>query len=578
MKAKFLDILSKTGNKWVNLSFYAKWKLLLITFCIMLIPGIISLIKIFQDGLGMLPLNNSVVWGTFIVNFIFWIGIAHAGTFISAFLLLLRQNWRHEIHRFAESMTIIAILVAALMPVFHLGKPLLFYKLFPFSDYTGLILINFNSPIIWDFYAILTYLLVSFIFLGSDYLPEKMLIFKKKPSLETTQHKFNFLQFNLLSKNQYYLAILATPLVISVHSIVSYDFAVSLRAGWHNSIFPVYFVVGAIMSGFAMIGLWLPFAAKHPSFKNLISVKHLIPIKKIIIGCSVFLSFVFLNELLGIANSSHKSEIWQLMSKLKSGSLVVYLISVSSTLILPHLLWKNKFKSVTSRLQWICLLILIGMWLERFVIVVGSSTSSELPAQFTTYSPNLISLGLNSGIIALFSVMFLLVIRYLPLISYHKSGSQNLINHEEEIILIFNSENDFQNALSFLSESQIMLTILPNENDILAKNKTAKFAFLSILISFPLIVLLQYIVHKNHNLVLGEKPVFSILSFIPVALVLSLLVAAIILFFSLLYKIREKTVLNDNNSSKYQISLKRENYLLVKAELSAFNSNLSKNN
>jgi len=561
------NILKKQKQYWQKLSFWAKWKVMFTISILLLIPGIFTVIKILQQGLGVLPLNNNVVWGNFIVNFIFWIGIAHAGTFISAILLLLRQGWRHEIHRFAEILTIIAIIIAALMPVLHLGKPGLFYKILPLTDKTGLLLLNFNSPLVWDFYAILTYLLVSLLFFSSDFLPFK-LIYAKEHSFK---HKQTFYLTNKqllqLGNSQYIMAIIATPLVISVHSIVSYDFAVSLRSGWHNSFFPVYFVVGAVMSGFAMIGLLAPFAAKHPSFINFFTVKHQTAVEKIIFGCAIFLSFIFLNELLGLANAHRQSEIWLFLAKLKIPMIVIYIFSLFATLILPLYFIRNKFKTPLMSLQLICLLILIGMWFERYIIVVGSALSAEIPSQFSSFQANIYSFALTVGIAALFSCLFLLALRYFPLISNIKFEVNKNTNDSEFITISLSNNNEFQQVIQLFTQAGIHLKIPLNKSSEKNNHQTGKLALISILTVFPTAVFLQYYVHQNHGLVFGNKPEFPLLSFIPTAFVLSLLAASLLVFIRLLYKTRVKKSEDFEQEDCYLIQIKTDDYPFIEEKL-----------
>jgi len=414
-------------SSWQNKDFTAKWKILFILSILFCLPGLLSIYFIFKEGLGILPLNSTVVWGPLIVNFIFWIGIAHAGTFISSILLLLKQSWRNEIHRFAELTTISAIIIAAMMPIIHLGKPQFFYRLFPLSDITGIYLLNFNSPLIWDFYAIITYFFVSLLFISTDLYPEikQKLTKRKHPSILQNEIDRFGIGYQIKKRNiQYLLALLATPLVISVHSIVSFDFAVTIRPGWHSSIFPFYFVIGAIMSGFAMIGLWAPFVNKRPDLHGKINSIHYQAISKIILGCSILLSFVWLNEILTVLLLNDSGEINQWIGKFRPDMLLPYSISIISILVLPHIFWKSVNRDNESLLQFSSLIILIGMWFERFVIVVGSAKGPALPSQEVNYEPNLYSIFLNIGIVAFFTLFMLLFIRYLPLIDYYKPAKE----------------------------------------------------------------------------------------------------------------------------------------------------------
>lgn len=418
----------KWYGRWNSLPFNVKWTVFFILSVIVTVPGITTVISIFSSGLGILPLNNSIFWGTLIINFVFWIGVAHAGTFISAILLLLRQNWREEIHRFAEASTIAAVMIAAAMPLIHLGKPLYFYKIFPITERTSLLLLNTHSPITWDFFAIISYIIISVIFLYSGMLPE----FAARRF--TTRKSFSGLLWNYLScgwtgsrlqwenlqKFHRMLAMIAAPLVIAVHSVVSYDFAVSFRTGWHNTIFPVYFVVGALMSGFAMILFWIPLV--NDKYKNpvLISPQHLNNIAKIILACSVFLILVFINEWLTVISSDSQASLMAELARFKGNVLIAYLFYILFTLLLPQLFWIKKYRVSESKLQVFSLLILIGLWLERYVIVTGSLQVNPIHSATLSYYPNIHSLFLAFSPSGFFSVLILLIIRYLPLLQQDK--------------------------------------------------------------------------------------------------------------------------------------------------------------
>jgi len=259
--------------------------------------GIFSVVRIFHDGLGVLGLNQNIFWGILITNFVFWIGIGHAGTFISAILLLLRQNWRNSINRSAELMTLISIFIASLLPIIHLGKAQWFYYLLPVSNKTQYFLLNFSSPLSWDFYAISSYFLISAIFFYIGLLPDFALLRDRYSNLKKKVF-FNFLAFGWTGNYQnwkdhrkimFILAAIITPLVISVHSIVSLDFAVTLKVGWHSVLFPVYFVAGAIHSGFAMLIILLLMIRKSFNFNEFIQKTHFVNIHKLILLSSIIL-------------------------------------------------------------------------------------------------------------------------------------------------------------------------------------------------------------------------------------------------------------------------------------------------
>jgi Ni/Fe-hydrogenase subunit HybB-like protein len=314
--------------------------------------GGFSVYKVFTEGLAATSLQNTIVWGVLISNFVFWIGIGHAGTFISAILLLLNQNWRKPISRVAEAMTIVAIIIAALMPIIHLGIPQQFYKLFPFTSDVGYSLLNFNSPLQWDIYAIGVYFILSLGFFHIGLLPD----FARKRDLQNRKHKWYFYNYFSLGWTgtyqnwqhlrivSFFLAGLITPLVISVHSIVSLDFAVNMNPGWHSTLFPVYFVFGALLSGFAFINIILALVKKYSIQKQQIKNHHFENINKLILFTSTILIIIYLTEYLYVWLNNDPKETQNLLYKLVGSNLLIYAASVIFTLLIPQLLWKKKWR------------------------------------------------------------------------------------------------------------------------------------------------------------------------------------------------------------------------------------------
>lgn len=401
------------------------WRALLALSLLFLLLGMISIFYVFKYGLAELALSNNIFWGVLITNFVFWIGIGHAGTFISAILLLLRQSWRKGINRFAEGMTIVAIILAALMPIIHLGKPGFFYSLLPLNNNSGFFLLNFNSPLNWDFYAIATYLLVSLLFFYIGLLPDlaRMQRLKRKNKVIAffaagwtgTQ-----MQWQNHRQTLYLLAGLATVLVISVHSIVSFDFAVSLHIGWHSSIFPVYFVLGALLSGFAMLCILAELNRRINKLDSVIRPAHFEHMSKIMLGTSILLTFVYLNEIFMSLYAYDTSEIALLIQKSSGPASLIHYFSLFLSIGIPQLFWIKSIRINSKSVIILCALILIGMWLERFMIIVSSSEMGFISRITEEYSLNLVSGGMILFGIGFFFTFFLLFIRYLPSISYYE--------------------------------------------------------------------------------------------------------------------------------------------------------------
>jgi Ni/Fe-hydrogenase subunit HybB-like protein len=389
------------------------------------LAGVYGAISIIRTGLGVMDINNFIFWGILITNFVFWIGISHAGTFISAILLLMNQEWRRSINRSAEAMTIIAILIAGLMPIIHLGRPGYFYWLLPFSNRTGYFLINFYSPLSWDFYAILTYLVVSFIFFGLGLMPDFATL------RDRTDRKLKWKIYNILSfgwtgshkawqdyhKLMYLMAGLITALVISVHSIVSLDFANTLNPGWHSTIFPIYFVTGAIFSGFAMVNIMALIIRKIYNFRHIITNQHIENMNKIILTTGVLMVFFYFIEIIFPLLAKTPYEKSNLFHEITGHYWWIYLIMVLTTLVLPQLFWKKSIRSNGKTSFIISVLIVIGMWLERFVIIVGGFERGFISSGYSSHQPSFTSFLMIIGMVGLFFMLFFLLVRFVTIVS-----------------------------------------------------------------------------------------------------------------------------------------------------------------
>jgi len=391
------------------------------------------------QGIGTWGLNRTVGWGWGITNFVWWIGIGHAGTFISAILLLFRQKWRTSINRSAEAMTIIAVICAALFPIIHMGRPLLGFYIFPYPNLRGL-WVNFNSPLLWDVFAISTYFTVSLVFWYIGLLPDiGTLRDKLKKGLRKTVYKW--MSFGWKGSARHWhrhevttliLAGLAAPLVLSVHSIVSMDFAASIVPGWHTTIFPPYFVAGAIFSGFAMVLTLMIITRKALHLEDYITVGHVESMNKIIIATGSIVGLAYMTELFISWYSGVEYEHFVLVNRAKGPYWWAYWIMMTANLVSPQLLWIKKLRTNLAFTFFLSIVINIGMWFERFVIVVTSLHRDYLTSSWTMYKPTIVEVGLFVGTLGFFFTAFFLFIRAFPVIAISEvksviktSGEQN---------------------------------------------------------------------------------------------------------------------------------------------------------
>ncbi len=400
------------------------WKLFVIISLLGFSFGLYSLYITLTNGIGTWGNNNNIAWGFAITNFVWWIGIGHAGTFISAILLIFRQEWRISISRIAEATTIFAIICATLFPVFHLGRPWLFYWVFPLGNNFGPLWINFNSPLTWDAIAIITYFTVSLIFFYLGLIPDLALIGKIKNSKFFKTLSLGWSNSTIQWKNLNYalllLASIATPLVISVHSIVSLDFAVSIKAGWKSTIFPIYFVFGAIFSGFAMVQLIILFVRKLLNLKNYISEFHIKKVNLMLLYFSLIIGFCYFIEIFEGLISSDENLKNVLINKINGHYSFIFILMVVFNFVLPQFFWIKKLQTNILFSVFVSLCILIGMWLERFYIIVNTLSYSDLSNNFTPFCPTIIDIGLMIGSLGFFFLLFLLFIRYFPVITIYE--------------------------------------------------------------------------------------------------------------------------------------------------------------
>src|SRR5713226_143932 len=379
---------------------------------------------LFYRGVGVWGVNIPIGWGFAIVNFVWWIGIGHAGTLISAILLLLRQSWRNSINRFAEAMTLFAVACAGMFPIFHLGRPWLFYWLFPYPN-TMRIQPNFRSPLVWDVFAVSTYATVSFLFWFVGMLPDLATL------RDRARNRFARAAYGILAMGwrgaashwQKYetasllLAGLATPLVISVHTVVSFDFAVAIVPGWHSTIFPPYFVAGAIYSGFAMVlVLAIPLRALY-GLHDLITMRHLDNCAKVMLATAEIVAYSYVFEAFIAWYSGNTFEMFAIWNRMTGPYWPTYWLLIFCNLVAPQLLWVKKYRTNVIWLFVISLDVLVGMWLERYVIIVVSLHRDFLPSSWGMYEPTIWDIATFAGTIGLFLFLFFLFIRSLPMIS-----------------------------------------------------------------------------------------------------------------------------------------------------------------
>ncbi len=379
---------------------------------------------LFIVGVGIWGINIPVGWGFAIVNFVWWIGIGHAGTLISAILLLFRQQWRTSINRFAEAMTLFAVACAALFPILHLGRPWFFYWLIPYPNVMG-IWPQFRSPLIWDFFAVSTYGTVSLLFWYIGLIPD-MATLRDRATRTLPRVVYGLLSMGWrgdarhwirFERTYFLLAALATPLVVSVHSVVSMDFAVGIVPGWHSTIFPPYFVAGALFSGFAMV---LTIAIPLRSFyglKDFVTERHLDNMAKLMLASGLVVAYGYLMEIFMGWYSGNPFESANVLDRAFGTYSPWFWALMACNVVIPQLLWLRRVRVNTTLLWGIAIVVNVGMWIERFVIVVQSLSRDFMPSAWGLYSPTFFDIATFVGTIGLFFALLFLFIRFLPMIS-----------------------------------------------------------------------------------------------------------------------------------------------------------------
>jgi molybdopterin-containing oxidoreductase family membrane subunit len=379
---------------------------------------------LFVKGVGVWGINIPVGWGFAIVNFVWWIGIGHAGTLISAILLLLNQSWRNAINRFAEAMTIFAVMCAGMFPVLHTGRPWLAYWLFPYPNTMDL-WPQFRSPLLWDVFAVSTYFTISLVFWYVGLIPD-LATLRDTSTKPWQQRMYGMLSMGWRSSARHWqryekasllLAGLATPLVVSVHTVVSFDFAEAILPGWHTTIFPPYFVAGAIYSGFAMVLTLMIPARKFYGLEDIITMRHLNNMAKVTLATGLIVGYGYMMELFFGYFSGDIYERFGMWNRLTGPYAVFYYCLILCNIITPQFLWSKKIRTNVLKLWIISLIVNIGMWLERFVIVVLSLHRDFLPSSWGTYWPTIWDWAVLIGTIGFFLFCIFLFVRVLPMIT-----------------------------------------------------------------------------------------------------------------------------------------------------------------
>jgi len=390
----------------------------------LLFIGVLSVGYLFYKGTGIWGLNQPVGWAFDITNFVFWVGIGHAGTLISAILFLLRQKWRTAIARFAEAMTIFAVMCAGIFPIIHTGRPWLAGYLLPYPNQHHL-WVNFTSPLVWDVFAVSTYFTVSLVFWYIGLIPDFAVL------RDRTVSKIKKVIYSIFSmgwrnshrnwqhyeKSYMLLAGFATPLVLSVHTIVSFDFAVSIIPGWHTTIFPPYFVAGAIFSGFAMVVTVMIFVRKIFDLENIITVNHLEKMNKVILATGMMVGYAYAMEFFIAWYSGNPFEQFVFINRALGPYAWAYWIMVSCNVISPQIFWFRKLRRSIPVMLVVVILVNVGMWFERFVITVTSLHRDFLPSSWGYFVPTIFDIGTLLGSFGLFFTLVILFTKTLPVVS-----------------------------------------------------------------------------------------------------------------------------------------------------------------
>ena len=401
------------------------WWIVFTIALVALLWGIGCIVYTISTGIGVWGLNKTVNWAWDITNFVWWVGIGHAGTLISAVLLLFRQKWRMAVNRSAEAMTIFSVIQAGLFPIIHMGRPWLAYWVLPIPNQFGSLWVNFNSPLLWDVFAISTYLSVSLVFWWTGLLPDFAMI-RDRAITPFTKRVYSILSFGWSGRAKDWqrfeevslvLAGLATPLVLSVHTIVSFDFATSVIPGWHTTIFPPYFVAGAVFSGFAMVNTLLIIMRKVSNLEDYITIQHIELMNIVIMITGSIVGVAYITELFIAWYSGVEYEQYAFLNRATGPYWWAYWSMMTCNVFSPQFMWFKKLRTSIMFSFIISIVVNIGMWFERFVIIVTSLHRDYLPSSWTMFQPTFVDIGIFIGTIGFFFVLFLLYSRTFPVIA-----------------------------------------------------------------------------------------------------------------------------------------------------------------
>ncbi|WP_019037551.1 NrfD/PsrC family molybdoenzyme membrane anchor subunit [Psychroflexus tropicus] len=415
-----VDVVRPVEGK-ANKSWWVVFSIALIAF----LWGLGCIVYTVSEGIGTWGLNKTIGWAWDITNFVWWVGIGHAGTLISAVLLLFRQKWRMAINRSAEAMTIFSVVQAGLFPIIHMGRPWLAYWVLPIPNQFGSLWVNFNSPLLWDVFAISTYLSVSLVFWWTGLLPDFAMI-RDRAVKPFQKHIYGILSFGWSGRAKDWqrfeevslvLAGLATPLVLSVHTIVSFDFATSVIPGWHTTIFPPYFVAGAVFSGFAMVNTLLIVMRKVSNLENYITIQHIELMNIVIMITGSIVGVAYITELFMAWYSGVEYEQYAFLNRATGPYAWAYWAMMTCNVFSPQFMWFPKLRRSIMFSFFISIVVNIGMWFERFVIIVTSLHRDYMPSAWTMFSPTFVDIGIFVGTIGFFFVLFLLYSRTFPVIA-----------------------------------------------------------------------------------------------------------------------------------------------------------------
>jgi len=386
--------------------------------------GVFCILWTIWVGIGSWNLNRTINWSWDITNFVWWIGIGHAGTLISAILLLFRQKWRTGVNRAAEAMTIFAVMCAGLFPLIHMGRIWLAMFILPYPNTRGPIWPNFNSPLLWDVFAISTYLTVSLLFWYTGLVPDFATVRDRAKGLR--RKIYNTLSFGWTGSAKHWqrweslslvLAGISTPLVLSVHTIVSFDFATSVIPGWHTTIFPPYFVAGAIFSGFAMVLTLMIITRKLLHLEDYITIEHIESMNKVILLTGTIVGVAYLTELFIAWYSGYVYEQFAFFNRALGPYWWSYFGMMFCNVISPQFFWKKSWRRNITLTFFLSIVVNIGMWFERFVIIATTLARDYLPSSWSLYSPSWVEIGIYIGTFGLFFTCYLIFVRVAPVVA-----------------------------------------------------------------------------------------------------------------------------------------------------------------